>query len=105
MIVKWDEEGQARLRSRSTRYQGADNLEVSWTDEAAADPQAIIQDPDRHSRRERIVRITGYSSGAGCVITLVAEHRADGLWGLTAWKASGRALREYEEERDARAEG
>lgn len=104
MKVSWDSEGEAHIASRSARYGGAHNLEVGWVDEAAADPLALMEDPDPRSAPD-VVRITGASENAGYAITLIAERREDGLWGLTAWKTPGRQLREYEEARDADEEG
>ena len=42
----WDEEGAAHIRSRSSRYPGATDIEPEWTLEAAADPARVTRDPD-----------------------------------------------------------
>lgn len=64
-----------------------------WTLEAAADPRRIVRDPDPKSRTGA-VRIIGYSSGAGFVITIIATGTTHA--GATAWKSSGADLRDYE---------
>lgn len=81
------------LRTRNERYPGAVGIEPEWTLEAAADPNRIVRDPDPVSRTEA-VRIVGYSSGAGFVLTVIVDP-ADGA-GITAWKTSGADLRAYE---------
>lgn len=45
----WDEEDADYIRHRSDRYPGALNIEPGWTLEAAADPRAIVRDPDSKS--------------------------------------------------------
>lgn len=52
-----------------------------------------MRDPDPKSRSAAI-RIIGYAPSAGFVITVIAT-RYD-YAGVTAWKATGADLREYE---------
>ena len=88
----WDEEDADYIRHRSDRYPGALNIEPEWTLEAAADPRAIVRDPDPKSRTGAI-RLIGYSPSAGFVLTVIADP-VD--WaGITAWKARGADLRSY----------
>ncbi len=72
MKVSWDSEGEAHIASRSVRYGGTHNLEVGWVDEAAADPLALMEDPDPRSAPD-VVRITGASESAGYAITLIGS--------------------------------
>lgn len=95
----WDEEDAEYIRRRSDRYPGAANIEPEWTLEAAADPRAIVRDPDPKSRTAAI-RLIGYSPGAGFVLTVIADSTD---WaGITAWKARGADLRSYLEGGDLR---
>jgi hypothetical protein len=88
----WDDEDADYIRRRSDRYPGALNIEPEWTLEAAADPRAIVRDPDPKSRTGAI-RLIGYSPGAGFVLTVIVDP-VD--WaGITAWKARGVDLRSY----------
>ena len=80
----------AHIRSRSARYPGAKDIEPDWTLEAAADPHRVVQDPDPKSRAAYI-RITGYSPGAGFMVTVIVDPED---WsGVTAWKTRGGDLR------------
>ena len=77
----------------SRLHPGAVGIEPGWTMEAAADPHRIVRDPDPVSR-SGAVRIIGFSSSAGFVLTVIVDA-ADGA-GITAWKTSGADLRAYE---------
>lgn len=81
------------IRARGERYPGAVGIEPGWTLEAFADPHRIVRDPDPVSR-SGAVRIIGFSSSAGFVLTVIVDA-ADGA-GITAWKTSGADLRAYE---------
>ncbi len=72
----WDEEDIAHIRTRSTRYPGATDIEPEWTLEAAADPARVLRDPDPQSRAG-YTRLIGYSPGAEFVLTVI--HRPRGL--------------------------
>jgi hypothetical protein len=89
----WRDEDANYIRHRSDRYPGATDLDVDWTLEAAADPRRVVHDPDPKSR-SGAVRIIGYSSSAGFVITIIATGTTHA--GVTAWKSSGADLRDYE---------
>jgi hypothetical protein len=88
----WDEEDAAHIRSRSTRYPGADDLEPAWTVEAAADPDRVTRQPDPRSR-VGYTRVIGYSPTAECVLTVIIDP--DDSSGVTAWKTRGVDLRDY----------
>jgi hypothetical protein len=64
--------------------------------EAAADPRRIVHNPDPKSRIGAI-RLIGYSSSAGFVLTVIVDS-AD-FAGITAWKTRGVDLRSYLEGR------
>jgi hypothetical protein len=94
----WDDEDAAHIRSRSVRYPGAEDIEPGWTLEAAADPHRVVRDPDPSSRAGYI-RIIGYSSAAGFVLTVIVDPED---WsGVTAWKTRGADLRDYLEGKEA----
>jgi len=65
----WDEEDAAHIRSRSTRYPGATDIEPEWTLEAAADPARVIIDPEDFSGvtawKTRGVDLRRYLEGRG----------------------------------------
>lgn len=95
--VEWDEESAHHIRTRSTRYPDAINIEPAWTDEVIHDFDCLVEDPDPHSIRTSSVRFTGWSVTARMVLTVVArrDRLTDTLYGRSAWKASGAALRRY----------
>lgn len=94
--VQWSAEAIEHL-ARSTRYPGAIDLEPDWVREAVDDVDAVQVDPYWNSR-VRAMAIIGYSAGAGAVLLVLVYRDLDGdLHGMTAWPASGRALRLYGE--------
>jgi hypothetical protein len=93
--LRWSPLLAAHIADRSGRYPGGFDIEVGWTVEAAADPSALVIDPDPRSNVDG-VRVVGYSAGAQRVLTIVAVRIDGELWGSTAWPTSGRELREYE---------
>jgi len=92
----WDEEDTVHIRSRSTRYPGATDIEPEWTLEAAADPARVVRDPDPKSRAA-YTRLIGYSPSAEFVLTVIIDP--EDFSGVTAWKTRGIDLRHYLQER------
>jgi len=97
--VWWPAAQAEHIRARLERYPGTAAIEPRWTLEAAADPHRIVRDPDPVSRAGA-VRIIGFSTSAGFVLTVIVDP-ADGA-GITAWKTSGADLRAYEGDRSER---
>jgi hypothetical protein len=68
--VEWSSEQADHLQTRSKRYPGALDIEPEWATEAALDPRARIgQDPA--SKTGEGIRVTGWSVGAGRVLTVI----------------------------------
>jgi hypothetical protein len=89
----------AQHLARSQRYRGAVDIDVDWTVEAVNDIDAVQVDPYWASRVNALA-IIGYSATAGAVLVVLAYRDLDGdLHGMTAWPATGRALRLYTEGR------
>ncbi len=88
----WDDEDAAHIRTRSTRYPGAQDIDPAWTLETAADPDRVLRNPDPRSR-VGYLRLIGYSPTADCVITVIADP--DDWSGVTAWKTTGADLHTY----------
>lgn len=88
----WDDEDAEHIRTRSSRYPGANDIEPAWTLEAAADPHRVVRTPDARSHAGH-TRIVGYSSSAGFVLTVIVDP--DDGSGVTAWKTRGADLRDY----------
>lgn len=94
MEVIWSDEALEHL-ARSQRYPGAVDIEGDWTVEAVNDAGAVQVDPYWTSRINALAIIV-YSPGAGAVLLVLAYRDLAGdLHGMTAWPATGRALRLY----------
>jgi len=94
--VIWSDAAAKHL-ARSQRYPDAVDIDVDWTVEAVNDVDAVQVDPYWTSRVNALA-IIGYSPGAGAVLVVLAYRDLDGdLHGMTAWPATGRALRLYTE--------
>lgn len=89
------EEDADYIRSRSTRYRGALDLDPERTREVVLDEHLVELLPYPTSR----VRASGFigcSSTAGRVLVVIAYRDPDGgLHGMNAWPASGRDLATY----------
>lgn len=97
----WDEEDAEHIRTRSVRYPRADDIEPSWTLEAADDQHRIVRDPDPKSWAG-YVRLIGLSPTAGFVLTVIID--SEDWSGVSAWKTRGADLREYLDGKEARGE-
>ncbi|MDQ2788967.1 MAG: hypothetical protein DLM60_15700 [Pseudonocardiales bacterium] len=102
MEVRWTRARAEHIATRSSRYPDSIDIDVEWANEAAADPSAVISDPDPRSVTGAI-RIVGYSPAAGLVITVIAARIDSELWGVTAWKTTGAERRTYQEAHDGDA--
>jgi hypothetical protein len=99
--VQWLPEQAEHIQGRSTRYPGAFDIEPEWATEAALDPWARIG-LNPSSKTGQGVRVTGWSAGAGRILTVIllpAARPPSEMWlGATAWVTTGRDLRDYREE-------
>lgn len=94
--IAWDDDAAEHLRTRSTRYPGAMDIDPAWTLDVVNDPERLVDEPDPRSVHANSVRIVGYSPAARMVITIVALRDTNGvLHGASAWKTTGAALRQY----------
>jgi hypothetical protein len=98
--IEWDATAAGHIRTRSTRYEQAVDIDPAWTGEVVTDPDRLVDEPDPRSAHLNSVRVVGYSPTAGMVITVVALRDRDGvLRGASAWKTRGAAWRQYMEGR------
>lgn len=67
----------------------------AWADEAIADPDRVVINPDPASTSGRSVRIIGYSITAQAVLTVIVLDNEGTTFGVNAWKASARDRRLY----------
>lgn len=71
-------------------------IEVEW---ALEDPDALRIVPDPASRWGRSVRTIGYSSRAGCLVTVITVEEAGIAYGVNGWKSNQVDIRRYGGER------
>lgn len=91
----WSDEDAQYIRSRSSRYPGAIDIDPEWTQEAADDEHCIELKPYPRSRVGAADDI-GYSRSANQVLVVIAYADLDGgVHGLNSWPASGRDLAIY----------
>ena len=91
----WADEDAAYIRSRSSRYPDAFDIEPEWTEEVLADERLVELSPYPTSR-VGAVGLIGYSPSAGRVLVVIVYRDLDGdLHGMNAWPASGRDLTTY----------
>ncbi len=64
-------------------------------DEAVADPERVVIDPDYNSISGRSIRIVGFSATAGNVLTVILLVEADVTYGVNAWRANARDRQIY----------
>ena len=96
----WTDEDAAYIRSRSSRYPAALDIELPWTLKVLADDRLIELSPYPNSRVGASGFI-GFSPSAGKVLVVIAYRDLDGdLHGMNAWPATGRDLSTYLEEGD-----
>lgn len=95
MLIIWTKEAAEHIRARSCRYPGAAGIEPEWTQEAVNDLFAVWLEPDPKSESGLGIRIIGYSTSAGAVLTVIAYRRGWQLRGATAYQARGSDLRKY----------
>lgn len=82
--VEWSAAQADHIRTRSRRYPGALDIEPEWATEAALDPMARIG-RDFASKTGEGIRVTGWSAGAGRVLTVILlPGGSPAGWGV-AW--------------------
>jgi hypothetical protein len=92
--IIWDDAAALHIK-RASRPGGSPNdtdIEVAWTEEVIADPDRHVDEPYEGSEYDNVVRLIGYSTTAGFVITVIAIRQRSNrlLDGKTARRASRR---------------
>jgi hypothetical protein len=97
--IDWSKRGEY-IRTRSAR-KGVDEFDVepAWATEAATEPRRVLG-PDRSSISGRTLRAVGWSDSAGRLLVVIILPRDDDprtgrWWGVNAWSANSRDIREY----------
>jgi hypothetical protein len=70
---------------------------VDQANEALADPDRVVLDPDPASHSGVSVRTIGYSPSRAALITVITVEEDGTVFGLNAWPSSPRDQRIYQE--------
>jgi len=76
------------------------HITVQAADEALADPDALLFDPDPKSTSGQSARVIGYSPTAAAVLVVILVRREDkpgSWWGANGWRANKTDRRIYAE--------
>ena len=73
-------------------------VRVEWANEALADPDALRIDPDPSSRSGRSVRTIGYSTLAGCLLSVITLTEDNVIFGVNGWKSNDIDIGRYGED-------
>lgn len=76
-------------------YIGKRGLTPAIANEAIADPDRVVINPDPASKTGRSARILGYSITVDAVLAVIVTEEDGVVWGLNAWKANDRDQRTY----------
>lgn len=79
-----------------TRHQ----IRVKAANEALADPDALLFDPDPKSASGQSARVIGFSPTAAAVLVVILVRREDrprSWWGANGWRANSTDRRIYAE--------
>ncbi len=75
-------------------------VSVEQANEALADPDALMFDPDYASQSGRSVRTVGWSPSAGRLLTVITVEEDGVVYGVNGWPANDADSRRYEGKRD-----
>ena len=98
--IDWTHRGEY-IRTRSSRKGPAEfDIEPEWATEAALDSERLVgRDPA--SKSGAGIRLVGYSSSAGRILTVILipkERPPSGAWwGANAWASNHTEIRRYQE--------
>jgi len=73
---------------------------VEAPDQALADPDRLVIDPDYASQSGRSVRTIGWSPSAARLLTIITVDEDDVVYGVNGWLANDIDTRHYREHRE-----
>ncbi|SDC01808.1 hypothetical protein GA0111570_11445 [Raineyella antarctica] len=80
-------------------YISKHGLTPAAADEAFADPNRLVIEPDPASVSGRTIRVIGWSSSIQALITVIVLPDSGVTWGVNAWRSNGTDQRRYREEK------
>jgi hypothetical protein len=92
--------GNVDWSDRGAYMQARHGISAAVADDALADPNRVVIEPDYASVTGRSVRVIGYSTLAGAVVTVIVL--SDGVvdYGVNGWLANDKDRRIYLEGED-----
>lgn len=90
---------------RGAYMQRKHGIAPAVADDALADPNRVLIDPDYNSRSGQSVRIIGYSTVADDIITVIVLTHAGTEYGVNGWPANAKDRRIYHHAGYDRPEG
>ncbi len=75
-------------------------VSVEAADEALADPDRLVFDPDYASQSGRSVRTIGQSISAGRLLTVITVDEDGVVYGVNGWPSNDIDTRHYREHRE-----
>ena len=78
-------------------YIAKHGLTPGVADEAFADPNRLVIDPDPASVSGRTIRVIGWSSSTGALVTVIVLPDEGVIWGVNAWPSNSTDQRRYRE--------
>ena len=82
------------------RYIAKHGMTPTLAHEAWRDPNRLVLDPDPSSLSGRTVRVIGWSSIFGALVTVIALPDDDVTWGVNAWPSNTTDQQRYRQESD-----
>lgn len=67
-------------------------------DEAFADPNRLVIEPDPASVSGRTIRVIGWASSIQALVTVIVLPDSGVTWGVNAWRSNSTDQRRYREE-------
>ena len=85
---------------RGDYMQARHSITVPVAIDAVHDPERVVIDPDYNSSSASSIRIIGYSTLAGAVVTVIVLVDGGVVYGVNGWIANAKDKRIYMEARD-----
>lgn len=97
MQYSWGVQDELDWRHRRD-YIAKHDMTPQWADEAFADPNRLVLDPDPASESGRTIRVIGWSASLQTLVTVIALPDDGVIWGVNAWRSNSTDQRRYREE-------
>lgn len=79
-------------------YIAKHGLTPDVADEAFADPNRLVIEPDPASISGRTIRVIGWAASIQALVTVIVLPDSEVIWGVNAWRSNSTDQRRYREE-------